>query len=292
MAYHWPDLVDRIHYVVVGADGRVSKTVEIPVPDMPMVHDTSITDTYALVYDLPVTVDFDLLGAGYTFPFGWNDDRAARVGLLPRDGDADDIVWCDVDPCYVFHPVNAYDAADGSVVVDVCRYDSMMRDDHLGPFGDSLPTLDRWVVDPRTRRVTETRIDDRPQEFPRHDPRVGLREHRYAYTAEVIRPGAGVPNIHGATLKHDVTGGSTTTHDYGPGRGAAEPVFVPRQDGVDEDDGWLLTLVYDATTDRSELCILDARDLTAPELARIELPQRVPYGFHGNWVPDTSVSPA
>lgn len=289
MAYHWPDLVDRIHYVVVGGDGTVTRTLEIPVDDMPMIHDMSLTERYAVVYDLPVTVNLDLLVDGFTFPFAWNPDRAGRVGLLPRGGDADDIVWCDVDPCYVFHPVNAYDADDGTVVIDVCRYDTMMRSDHIGPFGDSLATLDRWVIDPDARRVRETRLDDRPQEFPRHDPRVGTRKHRYAYTSEVFVDG---PNLHGATIKTDVDAGTTTAHEYGTGRGGAEPVFVPRPDGVDEDDGWILAVVYDATTDGSELCILDARDMALPEVARIHLPRRVPFGFHGNWVPDASVAPS
>ena len=50
--------------------------------------------------------------------------------------------------------------------------------------------------------------------------------------------------------------------------------------------------MYDATTDSSELCILDAEDITGPEVARIHLPQRVPFGFHGNWVSDTLGRPA
>ena len=281
MGYHWPDLVDHIQYIVVGPDGLVSSTLDIPVPDMPMVHDMSLTPTHAVVYDLPVTVNFDVMGKGFPFPFAWNPDRAARVGLLPRSGTAGDIIWCDVDPCYVFHPLNAFDAPDGTVVVDVCRYDSMMVDDFRGPFGDSLPTFDRWVIDPVARRVTETRIDDRPQEFPRHNPRVGLQRHRFGYTSEV-RPGT--VNLHGAIIKLDVDAGTTEAHEFGAGRGGAEPVVVPKADAVAEDDCWILTVVYDAGTDSSELCILDAADITAPEVARIALPQRVPYGFHGNWV--------
>ena len=183
---------------------------------------------------------------GESFPFAWQHDRPARVGLVPRDGTADQIIWCDVDPCYVFHPLNAFDADDGTVVVDLCRYDTMMVSDRLGPFGDSLPTLDRWVIDPVARRVTETRIDDRPQEFPRHDPRVGLHRHRYGYTSEVRYDGV---NLHGATLKVDVDTGTTQAHEYGRGRGGAEPVFVPKADGTAEDAGWILSVVYDATTD-------------------------------------------
>ena len=284
MGYHWPDLVDHIQYIVVGSDGRVTKTLDIPVADMPMVHDMSLTPTYAVVYDLPVTVSLDVLSKGYSFPFAWNPGRAARVGLLPRNGTAEEIIWCDVDPCYVFHPLNAYDAPDGTVVVDLCRYDSMMVEHFNGPFSEVSPTFDRWVIDPAARRVTETRIDDRPQEFPRHNPMVGLQQHRYGYTSEVS-PGA--ENLHGAIIKIDVEQRTTQAHEFGRGRGGAEPVVVPKADSVAEDDCWILTVVYDATTDTSELCILDAGDITAPEVARIQLPQRVPYGFHGNWVPTT-----
>ncbi|MEL6890975.1 MAG: carotenoid oxygenase family protein [Actinomycetota bacterium] len=293
MNYHWPDLIDHVNYTVVGADGHVSKQLAIPVSDMPMMHDMSITEKYAVIYDLSVTVDLDVFAAGYPFPFKWQPERPGRVGLLPRDGTADDIVWCDVDPCYVFHPMNAFDADDGTVVVDVCRYDAIMTEDRLGPFGDHLPTLDRWVIDPVAERVREARLDDRPQEFPRHNPRVGLRDYRWGYTSTVSPDEA---NLHGDILKIDVTTGSTQAHSFGPGRGGAEPVFVPKGDGVDsdggEDAGWILTVVYDAGTDASELHVIDAEDFTAEPVATIALPQRVPFGFHGNWVPDTSVAPS
>jgi len=290
MNYHWPDLMDHVNYTVVGGDGKVTKNLAIPVDDMPMMHDMSLTPKYAVVYDLSVTVSFDVITAGHSFPFKWDPDRPCRVGLLPRDGSADDIVWCDVDPCYVFHPLNAYDTPDGKVVVDVCRYDDLMVDDRNGPFAEKPPTLDRWLIDPVARKVTETRLDDRPQEFPRHNPKVGLQQHRFGYTSEVkVRDSA---NLHGAIIKIDTDTGSTETHEFGPGRGGAEPVFVPKADGTAEDAGWILTVVYDAAADSSELHILDAEDVAGPEVAAISLPQRVPFGFHGNWVSDSSVAPA
>jgi carotenoid cleavage dioxygenase-like enzyme len=254
---------------------------------MPMVHDMSLTDKYAIVYDLPVTVNFDLISQGYGFPFAWAQGRPARVGLIPREGTADDIIWCDVNPCYVFHPLNAYDTREGTVVIDLCRYETVMTTEFRGPLADA-PTLNRWTIDPVTRKVHETTIDDRPQEFPRHNPKFGLKRHRFGYTAEF---GPQPWNIHAATLKVDVENGVTEAHEYGFGRGGAEPVFVPRQGATEEDAGWIFSLVYDATTDQSELCILDAQDITGPEVARIHLPQRVPFGFHGNWVPDSSVPP-
>ena len=37
--------------------------------------------------------------------------------------------------------------------------------------------------------------------------------------------------------------------------------------------------------------ILDARDVAADPVATIELPVRIPNGFHGNWVRDTVTPP-
>jgi carotenoid cleavage dioxygenase len=65
-----------------------------------------------------------------------------------------------------------------------------------------------------------------------------------------------------------------------------EAVFVPRHDAADEDDGWLMTLVSRPETNTSALYVLHAQDISGEPQAVVELPQRVPAGFHGNWVPD------
>ncbi len=256
MAYHWPDLMDHVQYVVVGGDGRVSKVVDVPVPDMPMIHDMSLTATYAVVYDLPVTVNFDVVVEGYPWPFAWAPDRAARVGLLPRSGTADDIVWCDVDPCYVFHPLNAYDADDGTVVVDLCRYDRMMDDDRTRPVR-RLP--------PDVRSMGDRSVDSQGARDAPRRPAPGVP------SAQPDRRAAAAPlrlHLRGhrrrtEPARRDHQARRRSGHDRGPrvraGRGGAEPVVVPKADGVAEDDAWILTVVYDAATDASELHILDAR---------------------------------
>ena len=87
-------------------------------------------------------------------------------------------------------------------------------------------------------------------------------------------------------LKHDFASGTTEEHDFGAGRSPGEFVFVPSESATSEDDGYLMGFVYDATTDTSDFVILDAHDFGAAPLATVTLPQRVPYGFHGNWMPD------
>jgi 8'-apo-carotenoid 13,14-cleaving dioxygenase len=285
MVYAAGKWFDHIQYVVVATDGRVRRTVDIPM-GMSMVHDMSLTERYAVVYDLPVTVNVELAMAGAKFPLRWNPDYGARVGLLPRDGEAKDIVWIEVPLCYAFHPMNAYDRADGSVVIDICAYDRIFDRDVHGPFGDTLPRLERWELDPVRRRSSVTVIDDSAQEFPRHAHAVGMREYRYGYTAGVSATSLG------ETIKHDLLTGERTSYDHGPGRGAGEAVFVAREGAAAEDDGWLMTFVHDHDGASASFVVLDAQDITRGPIAEVALPQRVPYGFHGNWVSDRSVPPS
>ena len=287
MVYAWAEWLDHVQYVRVGTDGRVNRTVDIPLPGMSMVHDISITDRYVVVYDQPVLVDLDLAVSGRSVPFRWFDDYGNRVGLMPRDGTAADIVWVDVPMGYVFHPLNAYDTPEGNVVLDVCFYDRMMDNDRLGPFGDSLPRLVRWDVNPTTRRVNVTTIDDNVNEFPRHRGALTGKPYRYGYCAQVD-----TTSMHWPTVKHDLVTGTRTAFDHGPGRAAGEPVFVSRPDATAEDDGWLVTYVHDGNDDSAEFVVLDAQDLSRGYVARVKLPQRVPFGFHGNWVSDRMHAPA
>jgi carotenoid cleavage dioxygenase len=171
-------------------------------------------------------------------------------------------------------------------VLDVCFYESMFSGDVLGPFGDGVARLERWTVDPVARRVSIDVIDDRANEFPRHRGSMTGKPYRYGYCAN---PDPG--GMHWPTLKHDLEAGTTEVFDHGTGRAAGEPVFVARPDATAEDDGWLMTFVHDGTNDTAELVVIDAQDLARGYVARVMLPQRVPFGFHGNWVSDRSVPP-
>src|SRR3546814_12227082 len=70
--------------------------------------------------------------AGYRFPYAWNEAHPARVGLLPRAGAGSEIVWVPVDPCYVFHPANAFETVDGKVIVDVVAHEQMFAESKRG----------------------------------------------------------------------------------------------------------------------------------------------------------------
>jgi carotenoid cleavage dioxygenase len=278
ITYWWPE--ESVHHVVLGTDGRVRRDVEIPVGGRPMVHDLALSATRALVMDLPVQFDLDMAMAGAGLPYPWVDDREARVGLLPLDGTANDVVWCHVDPCYVYHPANAVDLDDGTFQVDVVRHPSTFRVERTGPV-DGASVLVRWHVDPSSGKVREETLDDLAVEFPRFDDRRAGHGYRYAYASSVPLSGG----ADGSVVRYDLeTRGRERWHP-GPGRFAGEFVFVPRDGSRSEDDGWLVGLVHDEPAGAAELAVLAADDLAGGPVATVHLPTRIPIGFHGNWVP-------
>jgi carotenoid cleavage dioxygenase-like enzyme len=126
-------------------------------------------------------------------------------------------------------------------------------------------------------------IDDHVQEFPRIDDRFKGSRHRYGFCVG-MRPEDRGTLAGPMLLRHDLDARRTEEHDFGPGRETGEAVFVPRAADAPEGDGWLLSLVYDHATDRSELSVLDTADFTGEPVATVPLPVRVPHGFHASWI--------
>lgn len=286
ISYFW-GWGNKVQYTVIDRSGRVTRVVDVPITGPACIHDMSLTERYAVIYDLPLVLSKEEALAGKPFPYRWTPGYPARVGLLPRNGGADEVRWFHVEPCYVFHPLNAFD--DGEcVVLDVARHPKVF-DTHVDGPDEGTPTLERWTLDPASDSVREERLDDRGQEFPRVDERVVGRRHRYGYTVGVASEHDPRGADHqGCVIKHDLARDSAEVRDLGRGAEAGEPVFVPRAADAAEDDGWVLTLVYDPGRNASDLLILNAGDFCGEPQAVVHLPRRVPFGFHGNWVPDGS----
>lgn len=280
------DDFNTVWHVVVDTEAQVIRELPIPVSDGPSIHDCAITENYVLVLDLPVTFSMKRLLAGHSFPYAWNEKHPARVGLLPRKGSADDIVWIAVEPCYVFHPANAFETADGKVIVDVVAHETMFAELTRGP--DSRKArMERWTLDPAARTSVRAVIHDHAQEFPRYDERLTTKPYRYIYTVAIPEAAKSEWQLADTRLfRHDLGTGTTDAHDFGPGRHPGEFVFVPRSEQGAEDDGWLIGLVVDMNDETTDLVILNADDFTGSPQAVVHLPHRVPPGFHGNWVAD------
>ncbi|NGM48335.1 carotenoid oxygenase [Caulobacter sp. 602-2] len=267
-----------LRFVVLGPEGKVRREVRIPVKNGPMIHDFAFTRRFAIILDLPVTFSLAAAITGHHFPYRWNEGRGARVGLLPREGKGAAVTWLPVDPCFVFHAINAYDAPDGTVVLDVIVHDRMFWRRTSGPDSEQC-AFERWTLDPVAGTVGRIVIDPAPQEFPRPDERRLGQPYRYAYTMALTDPFLGT-----GLFKHDLVEGTRQAHDFGRGRHPCEFIFVPAHADAGEDEGWLMGFVIDADTRTTDLVILDARRFEDAPLASIHLPHIVPPGFHGNWI--------
>nr|MDQ3758227.1 carotenoid oxygenase family protein [Actinomycetota bacterium] len=268
-------------YHVVDPSGRLTTSVPIALPAPVSMHDFAVTRDHVLFFDQPAVFDMDAM-TETGFPFSWQPDNGARVGVMPRAGG--EVRWYETELGYCFHPMNAYEEADGSIVVDVPLQDSVYDRSNL--FDKAGPRLERWTIDPSSGKVRQDVVDDAPQEFCRvNDSLLGSR-HRYGYTIGI---GLDMPYDDTRVYKHDFHSGAREVHDFGPGRHPGEFVFVADPDRAgDEDGGWLLGLVHDDGSDRTSLVVLDAQDVPGPEVAAVHVPRRIPYGFHGNWMAESA----
>ncbi|WP_340539056.1 carotenoid oxygenase family protein [Nocardioides sp. GXZ039] len=224
-------------------------------------------------------------GAPTQLPYSWNADYPARIGLLPREASSvagpAPVRWFDIDPCFVFHTLNAFEDPDtGEVVIDVVRHDKMFATRFDGP-DEGPASLVRFTLDLTSGKAREHRYDEHAQEFPRCDERRTGRRHRYGYSV-----GFTGERLGDSILKHDTVAGTTQERRLGAGRGAGEFVFVPNSpDSLTdpEDAGVLMGYVLDRSSGLSDLVVLDAA--TLEDVATVHLPGRVPAGFHGNWAP-------
>lgn len=264
-------------YHRLDAAGALVQSEVIEVRGPTMMHDFAITERHVVFMDLPIVFNPERAMSRQGFPYEWSDAYGARLGVMPQGGGSADVRWFEIAPCYVFHPLNAFE--DGArIVLDVVRYETLWRG---GPDTFAPACLHRWTIDLGAGAVHEQRLDDRPIEFPRADDRLTGRRHRYGYAVGNL---ASVGEEPMQLLKYDLATGTVVAHDFGAGHMPAEGVFVPAGDRAGEDEGYVLLYVYDAARDGSDLVILDAAHFAAPPVATIRLPQRVPFGFHGNWI--------
>ncbi len=189
--------------------------------------------------------------------------------------------WFEIDPCYVFHTLNAFEVPEsggsGEVVIDAVRHEKMFATDFNGP-DEGPASLVRFTLDLASGKAREHRYDEHSQEFPRFDERLTGRRHRYGYSV-----GFADGSLGDQVLKHDTVAGTTEVRRLGAGRLAGELVFVPSGPDAAEDDGVLMGYVHDRARGLSDLVLLDAA--TLEDVATVHLPGRVPAGFHGSWTP-------
>lgn len=278
-----------MHYGVVDLTGKLIHYVPIPLPGPRLPHDMTFSENYAILNDLPVFWDEELLKRDI-HAVRAHEGIPSRFGLIPRFGKTEDIRWFNADPTYILHFLNAYEEGD-EVIMD----GYFQENPTPGPLADAPPgyahmmgfvdehsfmsKLHRWHFNLKTGETREYHLDDRVLEFGMFNQRYAGKPYRYAYSTKA-KPGWFLFN---GFVKHDLVTGESWTVDLPEGRFASESPFVPRINAKDEDDGYLVSFIIDELKGTSECILIDCKRFEDGPVVRIALPHKISSGTHSVW---------
>jgi len=281
-----PDLM----VYAVDREGGLRHAEHVVAPYPAMVHDFVVTRGHVILPIFPLTGSMERATSGRP-AYAWEPALGTHIGIMARGGaGAASLRWFRGDPCYVFHPVNAFDTDDGKVVCDLMKYPVAP----LFPLPDGRPSSDkppvarlvRWTFDLKGTGdgYIERELADVVGEFPRLDERHAMLPYRHAYLNAAPVTDAARGRDARAGLAHvDLADGQLAQWQPPMGDYCGEPVFVERHAGAAEGDGWLLSVIWRGEENRSDLAVFDAQRLADGPVALAHLSHRVPAGFHGNW---------
>lgn len=276
-------------YGVIGGDGLLKHEVPIELPGPRLQHDIALTPNYSILLDMSMMWDPEHLAQG-RIRNGFFRDKPTRIGVIPRFGASDDVRWFDAEPFFMYHTINAWE--DGNEVVLVgCKIDNPMLNDPNNPVSSKRvpriatlrlePHLHQWRLDLSSGLVKEEVLDDSMGEFPTMDDRALGRRTSVAYMPHIAEADE---LLFDGLMRYDHDS-VTASYTYPAGWYGGEAAFAPRVGASErEDDGYLTTFVAEEATGESELYVFDAARLADGPVARLPIPQRVPTGYHTEWV--------
>lgn len=281
-------LITTVTVYELDTSGTVVEQHDHRLPDFAFMHDFAITPNYCIFFQNPVSLNplpyvLGFRGAAECIKF--HGDRPTKIWLIPRDS-SKQVQVLETDPCFVFHHANAFEQGEKIIVDSVC-YETFPAIDHNLNYQeidfDSRPPAQLWRFHLNLRDETVKRklCDRRSCEFPFIHPAFIGQRHRWIFLAAAHQPEGDAPQQ--AILKINPESGEQDFCSFAPKGFVGEPVFVPRPGSTQEDGGWVLVLVYDATYDRTDIVILDGSDLSRGAIATLHLKHHIPYGLHGSF---------
>jgi carotenoid cleavage dioxygenase len=215
--------------------------------------------------------------------YEWHPDKQCHVAIVPRRGTPDEIRWFRGPACSAGHMMNAFN--DGDMLhLDLCLYEG-----NCFPFFPAYDGSPHVPAPPLLSRMSFNLADSRDtferkplgkmfSEMPQIDERLNGKPYTYGYTIS-FEP----PRATSRLGKWNVQTGELVTWDPGEDSSVQETKFVPY--GPGEEDGYLIVPVNRVAEMRSDIAILDAKDIAAGPIALIRMPTRIKASFHGQWVP-------
>lgn len=257
-------------------------------PGFAFMHDFAITPNYCIFFQNPVNFNplpFALGKRGPAECMDFRKDDQTTVWIISRHGEHE-VRSLKVSSGFVFHHANAFEAGD-EVVIDSVAYQDFPSISHSLSFKevdfDEVPysQLWRYRFNLKTGETQRQRLETRACDFPYVNPACIGRRHHWIYLAAAPSPEANGPNQ--AILKINPETKEQDLFSFAPRGFVGEPVYVGRPGSTEEDDGWVLVVVYDAEHERSDIAILDAQRIGEGAIATLHLKHHLPYGLHGSF---------
>ncbi len=282
-----------MQYGVIGPDRQLKHKIDVPLAGPNLPHDMAVTENYTILHDFPLRPDAEALKAG-RYKVRFHADQPSRFGVVPRYGQSGDIRWFEAKPTYMLHVVNAWEEGHEVVMVGTPYRVHETADGQLDArrLEQTINLRQRdfqlyeWRFDLNTGKTSERVIDDvLNAEFPAINSAYQGRKNRYSYQVLFPQGGREEPRFPGL-VKYDLTTGGYVAYSAGPQYFYNEPGFAPRDNSQSEDDGYLVTVVWNPMDQQSEIQVFDCKGARLAEgpVARIVLPRRVPHGFHATFV--------
>lgn len=275
-----------LRYFVADANGNLIHAIDLDTPAPTMIHDFLITDEHAVFLDSPIVLDVNAVNTGEPIA-QFKAENGTRLGVIPRMGGAADITWYEIENGHVQHFWNGWHE-DGIIEVSgTFNTNPQFGMDTDGELDDSSASgqagvATRFKIDLKKGEASVERFDDMEGDFCRvNDERTGVRT-RHHYMGGFLDARGAIGEFDTAVKYDDQTNQRQVWHS-GKGHHIGEGVFAPRPGATDEDDGWLLLTDHDHTENTTDVCVFDAKDITAGPIARVHMPQKIPFGFHANW---------
>ena len=262
-------------------------------------HDFALTPSYYLFFENRLAFNLWPFLLGTQAPadcLRMLPDRPTRLHVVPRpDGPQADRtpVVLETGHWFSIHQAFACDRADGSIEIYSAGWPaSGLQGSFLTSWGGDAPDFDaiaptflwKTTLHPE-KRTLEHRIAPGAEgcciDHPHPNPHFETQPARYLYMTYSNAQGESSPPI--GYLKLDLHTGERQLWLAPPLSVTEEPIFVPESDGTQEDDGFILGIVYDHQQQRSSLVVLDAADIAAGPVCRLWLNHHLVHGLHGSW---------
>ncbi|MEB3355303.1 MAG: carotenoid oxygenase family protein [Synechococcales bacterium] len=290
-------LSTTLHLYELDESGTVVRQDQHSLPGFAFIHDFAITPHYCLFFQNPLgfnPLPFALGFRGAAECISFKVKEPTKVWVIPRDPSRQ-IRIVETPSGFVFHHANAFEDGD-EIVVDSVAYEDFPGLEHDSSYQevdfDQVPPgqLWRFRLNPATGKSSRQKVVSRSCDMPYVHPQRIAHRHHWVYLGAADQPEGNAPMQ--AILKVNPDTGEQQLWSAAPKGFVGEPVFVPRPGSEAEDDGWVLTLVYDAEHHRTDVAILDGRDLEKGAIARLHLKNHIPYGLHGCFTPNIVAIPS